>query len=117
MRKSLFPPFFLYSFFLKVFLFWFSVFFLFSFFLLIWVAIFSLTHLMGFATRQFGNLLMLQAAYQSPALRPMVPGEVLANLIAKTIHWFRTLMPISPALRRDCQILENAAAKLDFPLC
>ena len=57
---------------------------------------------------------MLQAAYRSPSLRRLVGGGVLGELFARTIHWFRTLTPISPPLRRDAVILENAAAKLDF---
>ena len=66
--------------------------------------------------RQFGNLLVLQAASQSPTLKSMVPPHVLAELFQKTIYWLQTLSPISSALRHDAQILENAAAKLDFQI-
>lgn len=57
---------------------------------------------------------MLQAAHQSPALRGFTPDYVLGKLIFKTIHWLETLGQISPALRRDAEILHNAAEKLDF---
>lgn len=66
--------------------------------------------------RQFGNLLVLQAASQSPTLKNMIPQHVLAELFQKTIYWLQTLSPISSALRHDAQILENAAAKLDFQI-
>lgn len=65
---------------------------------------------------QFGNLLVLQAAYQSPALKNMIAPQVLCDLITKTIRWLQTLAPISSALRKDAQILENAASKLDYSL-
>ncbi|RPA99602.1 hypothetical protein L873DRAFT_1827964 [Choiromyces venosus 120613-1] len=75
-----------------------------------------ITNVFGTAHAQFGNLLVLQAAYQSPALKNMVPQHLLAELFQKTVHWLQTLSPISSALRRDAQILENAAAKLDFQI-
>lgn len=75
-----------------------------------------ITNVFGTAHAQFGNLLILQAVYQSSVLRGMIPQQVLADLIPKTIHWLHTLTPISPALRRDAIMLHNAAEKLDFPL-
>ncbi|CUS09213.1 unnamed protein product [Tuber aestivum] len=75
-----------------------------------------ITNVFGTAHAQFGNLLVLQAAYQSPALKSMVPQHLLAELFRKTIHWLQTLSPISSALKHDAHILENAAAKLDFQI-
>ncbi|PWW75922.1 hypothetical protein C7212DRAFT_280477 [Tuber magnatum] len=73
-----------------------------------------ITNVFGTAHAQFGNLLVLQAAHQSPALKSMIPQHLLAKLFRKTIHWLQTLSPISSALKHDAQILENAASKLDF---
>ena len=67
-----------------------------------------------FQFSQFGTLLVLQAAHQSPALRGFTEDYVLGELISKTINWLDSLGPISPALRRDSEILHNAAEKLDF---
>lgn len=64
--------------------------------------------------RQFGNLLVLSAAYRSNELRHLIPSHVLASLFSKTIYFFRTLSPISAALRKDLQILEHTASKLDL---
>ncbi|KAG0131492.1 hypothetical protein HOY82DRAFT_608088 [Tuber indicum] len=75
-----------------------------------------ITNVFGTAHAQFGNLLVLQAAYQSPSLKSMIPQPLLAELFQKTIHWLQTLSPISSALKHDAQILENAAAKLDFQI-
>ncbi|KAI5815805.1 hypothetical protein BZA77DRAFT_248134 [Pyronema omphalodes] len=74
-----------------------------------------ITNVFGTAHAQFGTLLVLQAAYQSRALRGIVSRGVLADLVKKTLPWLRTLAPISPALKRDLAILENALAKLDLP--
>jgi len=46
----------------------------------------------------------------------MISAHTLSDLLAKTIHWLYTLVPISPALHRDVMILQNAAQKLDFSL-
>ncbi|KAL7272549.1 hypothetical protein RUND412_004639 [Rhizina undulata] len=75
-----------------------------------------ITNVFGTAHAQFGNLLVLQAAYQSPSLKNMISPQTLRDLINKTVHWLHTLAPISDALRKDAAILENAASKLDFKL-
>jgi len=75
-----------------------------------------ITNVFGTAHAHFGNLLVLQAAYQSPVLNSLIAPHVLSELLDKTVHWFQTLAPLSPALRRDISILENAALKLDFTL-
>lgn len=61
--------------------------------------------------RQFGNLLVLQAAYHSPLLRPMIPEGCLEMLLSKTIHWYDTLAGISPPLARDREILGRSAER------
>lgn len=59
-------------------------------------------------SRQFGNLLVLQAAYRHPILRDLVPREKLTHLLTKTIVFLRNLSPISPTLRYDAEILERS---------
>ncbi|KAI9758858.1 MAG: hypothetical protein M1840_003741 [Geoglossum simile] len=74
------------------------------------------TNIFGTAHAQFGNLLVLQAAYRSPLLRPIVKPEELKKLMEKTIQFFRNLAPISPTLETDGQILESSMMTLDFNL-
>lgn len=69
-----------------------------------------------FLNSQFGNLLVLQAAYHSPVLRPLINPQLLAQLIDKTIYWFRTLAATIPVLHSDAEILRNTSSKLDFAL-
>jgi hypothetical protein len=64
--------------------------------------------------RQFGNLLVLQAAYRSQLLRPIVRPADLKYLMEETIQFFRHLAPISPTLEIDAQILESSMKTLDF---
>ena len=63
---------------------------------------------------QFGNLLVLQAAYHHSRLRSMVDREVLKSLVESTVHFLDTLSPISPALAQDAIILQDSARKLGF---
>ncbi|EPS37909.1 hypothetical protein H072_8333 [Dactylellina haptotyla CBS 200.50] len=73
-----------------------------------------LTSVFGTAHAQFGNMLVLQAAYKHPKLREFVNRGELQMLLDKTILFLRTLAPISPSLAQDVQILQDAASKLDF---
>ncbi|KAF3169811.1 hypothetical protein TWF225_004694 [Orbilia oligospora] len=73
-----------------------------------------LTNIFGTAHAQFGNLLVLQAAYKHPKLREFVNRATLGDLLDKTIRFLHTLAPISPSLALDAQILEDASSKLDF---
>ncbi|KAK6505102.1 hypothetical protein TWF481_007024 [Arthrobotrys musiformis] len=73
-----------------------------------------LTNIFGTAHAQFGNLLVLQAAYRHPKLREFVNRATLGDLLEKTIGFLHTLAPISPSLALDAQILEEASTKLDF---
>ncbi|KAK6360604.1 hypothetical protein TWF730_006741 [Orbilia blumenaviensis] len=73
-----------------------------------------LTNIFGTAHAQFGNLLVLQAAYRHPKLREFVDRATLGDLLDKTIRFLHTLAPISPSLNLDARILEDASSKLDF---
>ena len=64
--------------------------------------------------RQFGNLLVLQAAYRSQLLRPIVHPDDLKYLMEETIQFLKHLTPISPALCIDAAILESSMKTLDF---
>lgn len=59
------------------------------------------------SSRQFGNLLVLQAAHRHHLLRDLVPREKLNVLLTKTIVFLRNLSPISPTLKFDAAILDN----------
>ncbi|KAI9787488.1 MAG: hypothetical protein M1839_000017 [Geoglossum umbratile] len=72
------------------------------------------TNIFGTAHAQFGNLLVLQAAYRSQLLRPIVRPDDLRYLMEETIQFFRHLAPISPTLETDAQILESSMKTLDF---
>ncbi|KAH0548116.1 hypothetical protein GP486_008154, partial [Trichoglossum hirsutum] len=72
------------------------------------------TNIFGTAHAQFGNLLVLQAAYRSQLLRPIVHPDDLKYLMEETIQFFKHLSPISPTLRIDAAILESSMKTLDF---
>ncbi|EME42038.1 hypothetical protein DOTSEDRAFT_72963 [Dothistroma septosporum NZE10] len=65
------------------------------------------TNIHGTAHAQFGNMLVLSAAYQSNMLRSWVPQERFKYLIERTITFLRRLAPISPTSAADCGILEK----------
>ena len=56
--------------------------------------------------RQFGNMLVLAAAYQSPRLREFVDRERLEELLLRTIRVLSDHKEISPTLSKDAEILE-----------
>lgn len=58
--------------------------------------------------RQFGNLLVLQAASRHPVLRDLIPQDRLSHLLTETITFLRSLSPISPTLKFDATILERS---------
>lgn len=70
-----------------------------------------ITNVFGTAHAQFGNLLVLQAAYNSTKLKELVNGQQLEGLFVRTLDWYRTLAPISPALGRDLHILEGVYSR------
>ncbi|KAH0563168.1 hypothetical protein GP486_002265 [Trichoglossum hirsutum] len=72
------------------------------------------TNIFGTAHAQFGNLLVLQAAYRSPLLRSLVHPDDLKYLMEEAIQLFEKLSPISPTLRIDAAILKSSMNTLDF---
>lgn len=66
--------------------------------------------------RQFGNVLVLSATYNSPnpQLRSMVSEDTLRKLLVRTIDFLEDKKGISPALGNDARILRHVQAKL-FP--
>ncbi|KAH0566193.1 hypothetical protein GP486_000407 [Trichoglossum hirsutum] len=72
------------------------------------------TNIFSTAHAQFGNLLVLQAAYRSELLRETVNADDLKYLMEKTIQFFKHLSPISPTLRIDANILESSMKTLKF---
>ncbi|KAF8418428.1 hypothetical protein EV426DRAFT_707572 [Tirmania nivea] len=75
-----------------------------------------ITNVFGTAHAQFGNLLVLSAAFLCPTLKHLIPSQLLHELYSKTIFFLRTLSPISAALKQDLLILEHTAAKLELKL-
>ncbi|KAK4614344.1 uncharacterized protein CLAFUR5_09229 [Fulvia fulva] len=72
------------------------------------------TNIHGTAHAQFGNMLVLSAAYESPLLGTWVPQERFQQLMQRTITFLRRLAPISPTSAADCGILEKFN-KILFP--
>lgn len=62
---------------------------------------------------QFGNMLILSAAYNS-YLRALIDGKQLKSLFTRTIAILQRNADISPPLKRDMQQLIRLEAKL-FP--
>ena len=56
--------------------------------------------------RQFGNMLVLSAAYKSKTLGAFVEPQKLDYLFGRTIKLLKTCSPISMTLAKDCYILE-----------
>jgi hypothetical protein len=56
---------------------------------------------------QFGNMLVLSAAYYNKDLNSLVRTERLKKLLKRTIHFLQDLAPISPTSKLDCGILEE----------
>ncbi|GIZ48832.1 hypothetical protein CKM354_001187800 [Cercospora kikuchii] len=73
------------------------------------------TNIHGTAHAQFGNMLVLSAAFNSKYIDPLVPRERFKSLLERTISFLRRLAPISPTCAADCGILEKFNRTL-FPL-
>lgn len=56
---------------------------------------------------QWGNLLVLSAAYKDPVLHQFVDEELLKNLFQRTILFFRQSSTETSSLRMDLYILEG----------
>ncbi|KAI6837593.1 hypothetical protein KC332_g8898 [Hortaea werneckii] len=65
------------------------------------------TNIHGTAHAQFGNMLVLSAAFQDGVLKQMIDEERFKYLLERTISFLRRLAPISPTCGIDCGILEN----------
>lgn len=63
------------------------------------------TNIMGTAHAQFGNMLVLSAAYKSKTLGQYVEHKKLSHLFDRTIKMLNDLAPISKTLAKDCAIL------------
>ena len=64
------------------------------------------TNIMGTAHAQFGNMLVLSAAYKSKTLGQYVERGKLSYLFDRTIKMLGDLAPISQTLAKDCFILQ-----------
>jgi hypothetical protein len=56
---------------------------------------------------QFGNMLVLTAAYYNKDLNSLVRTERLKKLLTRTIGFLKNLAPISPTAKLDAHILEE----------
>ncbi|KAJ6436396.1 C6 finger domain-containingprotein [Purpureocillium lavendulum] len=66
-----------------------------------------ITNVFGTAHAQWGNLLVLAAAYQDPTLRHSVNGDLLKGLFERTLLFLRRSAAGAGALRLDMLILEG----------
>ncbi|RDA93725.1 hypothetical protein CP533_0214 [Ophiocordyceps camponoti-saundersi (nom. inval.)] len=66
-----------------------------------------ITNVFGTAHAQWGNMLVLAAAYKDPVLRKMVDEETLQHLFAKTIQFLRQSATATSSLTLDMRILEG----------
>ncbi|KAL6714688.1 hypothetical protein ACLMJK_008113 [Lecanora helva] len=64
------------------------------------------TNIMGTAHAQFGNMLVLSAAFKSKTLGSYVKPSKLDQLFTRTIKLLKRLAPISQTLERDAFILQ-----------
>ncbi|KAK3669141.1 hypothetical protein LTR78_010981 [Recurvomyces mirabilis] len=65
------------------------------------------TNIHGTAHAQFGNMLVLSAAYYSKNLNPMVPPDHFKTLLERTVAFLRRVASISPTCKVDSEILEE----------
>jgi hypothetical protein len=66
-----------------------------------------ITNIFGTAHAQWGNLLVLSAAFRDPVLHTYVDEELLRTLFHKTIQFLRQSATATSALRNDLHILEG----------
>ncbi|KAM0221092.1 hypothetical protein ACHAPA_003443 [Fusarium lateritium] len=66
-----------------------------------------ITNIFGTAHAQWGNLLVLSAAFRDPVLHTCVDEELLRTLFHKTIQFLRQSATATSALRNDLHILEG----------
>jgi hypothetical protein len=61
-------------------------------------------------SRQWGNVLVLLAAYRDPILNGFIEGKTLRDLLEKTISFLKLYAQPSSALYMDHRILEHVGA-------
>jgi hypothetical protein len=66
-----------------------------------------ITNVFGTAHAQWGNLLVLSAAYKDPVLRRFVEEDLLRTLFHRTIAFLRQSSTATSSLRVDMRILEG----------
>ncbi|KAM0361002.1 hypothetical protein ACHAPK_011813, partial [Fusarium culmorum] len=66
-----------------------------------------ITNIFGTAHAQWGNVLVLSAAFRDPVLHTYVDEELLRTLYHKTIQFLRQSATATSALRTDMHILER----------
>ncbi|PFH62617.1 hypothetical protein XA68_12869 [Ophiocordyceps unilateralis] len=66
-----------------------------------------ITNVFGTAHAQWGNLLVLAAAYKDPDLRSMVDEDLLQTLFTRTIQFLRQSATVTSSLALDMHILEG----------
>ncbi|KAF9775123.1 hypothetical protein IL306_006801 [Fusarium sp. DS 682] len=66
-----------------------------------------ITNVFGTAHAQWGNLLILSAAFRDPILHTYVDEELLRTLFHKTVQFLRQSATATSALRTDMHILEG----------
>ena len=64
---------------------------------------------------QWGNLLVLSAAYKDPVLHRHVDADLLQELLQKTIRFFKQSSTVTSSLRTDMHILEGLQRDLFLP--
>jgi hypothetical protein len=65
---------------------------------------------------QWGNVILLQTAYQDPLLQQYIDRENLRQLVMKTLKFIGDVADPASALMTDLKILEFAARKTGFIL-
>ncbi|EXK26288.1 hypothetical protein FOMG_17095 [Fusarium oxysporum f. sp. melonis 26406] len=72
-----------------------------------------ITNIFGTAHAQWGNLLILSAAFRDPILHTYIDEELLRTLFHKTIQFLRQSATATSALRTDMHILEGLQRDLE----
>ncbi|KAJ9131258.1 Zn(2)-C6 fungal-type DNA-binding domain protein [Coniochaeta hoffmannii] len=73
---------------------------------------FVITNVFGTAHAQWGNLLVLSAAYKDPILNQFISEKTLRDLLSKTISFFKLVAHSTSALFIDMRILQRLEGEL-----
>ncbi|QIW98839.1 hypothetical protein AMS68_004357 [Peltaster fructicola] len=74
-----------------------------------------ITNIHGTAHAQFGNMLVLAAAFNTPHVKALVPQAEFEEKLERTIAFLRRLSGLSPTCQLDCFYLETIQTAL-FPV-